>query len=66
LKTCYEAGPTGYLPYWQLTALGVAGEVIAPSLMPTNAEDWVRIDRRDAERLVIRTIAIFTSARLAA
>ena len=24
LKACYEAGPTGYVLYWQLTQLGVA------------------------------------------
>src|SRR5436309_6815057 len=23
LRVCYEAGPTGYVVYWQLTALGV-------------------------------------------
>ena len=37
LKACYEAGPTGYVLYWQLTQLGVACEVIAPSLVPTKA-----------------------------
>jgi transposase len=31
LKVCYEAGPTGYALYWQLTQLGVQCEVIAPS-----------------------------------
>jgi len=31
LKCCYEAGPTGYVLYWQLTQLGVAREVIVPS-----------------------------------
>ncbi len=30
LKACYEAGPTGYVLYWQLTALGVVCEVVAP------------------------------------
>ena len=30
LKACYEAGPTGYVLYWQLTQLGVSCEVIAP------------------------------------
>ena len=34
LKVCYEAGPTGYVVYWQLTALGVACEVVAPTLVP--------------------------------
>jgi transposase len=51
LKTCYEAGPTGYVLYWQLTQLGVACEVIAPSLVPTRAGDRVKTDRRDAEKL---------------
>ena len=30
LRVCYEAGPTGYPLYWQLTALGVHCDVIAP------------------------------------
>jgi transposase len=51
LKACYEAGPTGYVLYWQLTALGVACEVIAPSLVPVKAGDRVKTDRRDAVRL---------------
>lgn len=51
LKACYEAGPTGYVLYWQLTELGVACEVIAPSLVPTKAGDRVKTDRRDAEKL---------------
>ena len=37
--------------YWQLTQLGVVGEVIAPSLVPTKAGDRVKTDRRDAEKL---------------
>ena len=51
LKCCYEAGPTGYVLYWQLTQMGVACEVIAPSLIPTKAGDRVKTDRRDAEKL---------------
>ena len=51
LKVCYEAGPTGYVLYWQLTQLGVACEVIAPSLVPTKAGDRVKTDRRDGKRL---------------
>src|SRR5436189_198970 len=51
LKACYEAGPTGYVLYWQLTQLGVACEVIAPTLIPTQAGDRVKTDRRDAEKL---------------
>ena len=51
VKACYEAGPTGYVLYWQLTQLGVACEVIAPSLVPVKAGDRVKTDRRDAEKL---------------
>lgn len=51
LKACYEAGPTGYVLYWQLSALGVRCEVIAPSLVPTKAGDRVKTDRRDAAKL---------------
>ena len=51
LKCCYEAGPTGYVLYWQLTRMGVACEVIAPSLVPVKAGDRVKTDRRDAEKL---------------
>ena len=51
LRVCYEAGPTGYVVYWQLTALGVRCEVIAPTLVPTKAGDRVKTDRRDAEKL---------------
>jgi transposase len=51
VKVCYEAGPTGYALYWQLTQLGVQCEVIAPSLVPMKASDRVKTDRRDAERL---------------
>jgi len=51
LKVCYEAGPTGYVLYWQLSRLGVACEVIAPTLIPTKAGDRIKTDRRDAEKL---------------
>ena len=42
LRVCYEAGPTGYVVYWQLTALGVTCEVMAPTLVPVKAGDRVR------------------------
>ena len=51
LKVCYEAGPTGYALYWQLTRMGVACEVIAPSLIPKKAGERIKTDRRDAEKL---------------
>jgi transposase len=50
-KACYEAGPTGYALYWELTKLGIACEVIAPTLVPMKASDRVKTDRKDAERL---------------
>jgi len=51
LKVCYEAGPTGYALYWQLTQLGVECEVVAPSLIPKKAGERIKTDRRDAEKL---------------
>lgn len=51
IKACYEAGPTGYVLYWQLSSLGIACEVIAPTLVPSKAGDRVKTDRRDAEKL---------------
>lgn len=51
LRLCYEAGPTGYVLYWQLIGLGLHCDVVAPSLVPTKAGDRVKTDRRDAEKL---------------
>jgi transposase len=51
LRVCYEAGPTGYVLYWQLTKLGVQCEVVAPTLIPMKPGDRVKTDRRDAEKL---------------
>ena len=51
LRACYEAGPTGYVLYWQLTQLGVECAVVAPTLVPTKAGDRVKTDRRDAMKL---------------
>ncbi len=51
LRVCYEAGPCGYALYWQLVGLGVACEVVAPSLIPVRPGDRVRTDRRDAINL---------------
>jgi len=51
LRVCYEAGPTGYVVYWQLTALGVTCEVVAPTLVPVKPGDRVKTDRRDALKL---------------
>lgn len=54
---CYEAGPCGYPLYWQLTRLGAACAVVAPTLVPTRAEDWVKTDRRDADRSSAPTLS---------
>jgi transposase len=51
LRVCYEAGPCGYALYWQLTQLGVACVVVAPTLIPVRAGDRVKTDRRDAQKL---------------
>lgn len=51
LRVCYEAGPTGYVVYWQLTGLGVHCDVVAPTLVPVRVGDRVKTDRRDAIKL---------------
>jgi hypothetical protein len=37
--------------WWQLTALGVACDVVAPTLVLTKAGDRIKTDRRDAMKL---------------
>lgn len=51
LRACYEAGPTGYDLCRLLRQLGVACEVIAPSLIPKAPGDKVKTDKRDCQRL---------------
>ncbi len=51
LRACYEAGPTGFVLYWQLAQLGVDCAVVAPSLVPKKPGDRVKTDRRDALKL---------------
>src|ERR671935_130983 len=48
LTFCYEAGPTGYGLYRQITALGHECRVVAPSLIPKKPGDRVKTNRRDA------------------
>jgi transposase len=48
---CYEAGPTGYVLYWQLAGMGVPCFVVAPTLVPVRPGDRVKTDRRDAKKL---------------
>jgi transposase len=51
LRVCYEAGPIGFGLYRLLTSMGVACEVVAPSLIPKAPGDRVKTDRRDCRRL---------------
>jgi transposase len=51
LRACYEAGPTGYDLARLLRSVGVATEVIAPSLIPKAPGDKVKTDKRDCRRL---------------
>jgi transposase len=51
VRSCYEAGPCGFELYRLLAAMGVACEVVAPSLIPRRAGDRVKTDKRDASRL---------------
>ena len=52
LGVCYEAGPGGFALWRLLTSMGVACDVVAPSLVPVRAGDRVKTDRRDAKKLV--------------
>lgn len=51
VQVCYEAGPTGYVLYRKLTALGYECLVVAPAKTPSIASDRVKTDRRDAMKL---------------
>ena len=51
VEICYEAGPTGYGLYRQITAFGFTCYVVAPSLIPVRPGERIKTDRRDAERL---------------
>ncbi len=52
LAVCYEAGPCGYELYRLLASIGVACDIVAPSLTPVRPGDRVKTDRRDARKLV--------------
>jgi transposase len=52
LAVCYEAGPGGFDLLRLLSGMGVACDVVAPSLVPVRAGDRVKTDRRDAKKLV--------------
>jgi transposase len=44
LSACYEAGPGGYELHRLLASMGVACDVVAPSLIPKGASDRVKTD----------------------
>jgi len=48
---CYEAGPCGFALMRQLASLGVPCKVIAPALIPKQAGNKVKTDKRDARKL---------------
>jgi transposase len=51
LAVCYEAGPGGFDLLRLLARIGVACDVVAPSLVPVRAGERVKTDRRDAKKL---------------
>ena len=51
LECCYEAGPCGYGLQRQLSGLGAACSVVAPSLIPQRPGERIKTDRRDAAKL---------------
>src|SRR5258707_2299396 len=51
LGACYEAGPCGFELHRLLSSLGVACDVVAPSLIPRRAGERVKPGKRDASRL---------------
>jgi transposase len=53
LSSCYEAGPGGYELHRLLTSMGVACDVVAPSLIPKGSSERVKTDKRDSVRLAL-------------
>ena len=51
LRCCYEASSCGYVVHRWLKAIGIACEVVAPSLVPHRSGDRIKTDRRDALKL---------------
>jgi transposase len=53
LAVCYEAGPCGFAPYRLLSEIGLACDVVAPSLTPRQPGGRIKTDRRDARKLLV-------------
>jgi transposase len=64
LRACYEAGPTGYVLYWQLTALGVQCDVIAPTLVPVKTGDPSALIYALSQTALPGTVAALMEIRL--
>jgi transposase len=56
-RVAYEAGPTGFGLARELAAMGLECVVAAPGKIPRAAQDRVKTDRRDAEKLARLLIA---------
>jgi len=65
LVACYEAGPGGYELHRLLASMGVACDVVAPSLIPRGAGDRVKTDPRDAANLaLLHRAGLLTAVRV--
>lgn len=51
IRACYEAGPCGFVIARRSKQLGIECVVVAPSLIPRQAGERIKTDRRDAEKL---------------
>ena len=51
VRSCYEAGPLGYVLQRELESQGVICEVVAPSLIPLKPGERIKTDWRDARKL---------------
>ena len=51
VRSCYEAGPTGFGLYRHLARCGIECAVVAPGLVPQRPGDRVKTDPRDARKL---------------
>lgn len=51
VKTCYEAGCTGFYLQRKLKDIDIKCEIVAPGKIPRKSGDRVKTDRRDAEML---------------
>jgi transposase len=51
VRSCYEAGPTGFGLYRHLVERGIDCQVVAPGLVPRRPGERVKTDSRDARKL---------------